>query len=550
MKGGTTRYSNITEKHFAYQTSGTDKYYMGSATGRTVGNTTVASSLSTFIPSENVECSNHFERFIKPCLISGGLKPEEIEAMQVSVHRSRCTTDSIFKALNAYVEFTKKKVKQADLNQNLYYMAKSHVSRMVPKKLQPISSEELMNNSSSYFSDVQTSAGYPYVYDKSHKKADVLLSDTFKKSYNTLKNSLSLNKPQETKMGFKYYRKFVGPCISYQKSAIIKPGKEEKVRLIWGYPLEMTTLEMQYAYPLIQAFKQQELDTNQCVTSYTLTAYSGKFEDLLGAYGHHYATVIDYSAFDTSVPAFLIHDVFSMLRKAYADDYINEWDAIEDYFINTPMLIPATNTLFVKQHGIPSGSTFTNLVGSLCNAVMMMYVQLSYREKPLHMRVMGDDNITIGGLKDLGKIAEKLKVFGATVNPNKCYFGKLDGAKFLGRTLTLKKGNFRGWIKDGISTLLSLAFPAHIDDDRRFFQRLYCLYLDNPVPAMWKMVLANYDAIIASLSEDFDSEQNRFVVHNVFSGDVGQAKKILVESQSKLLSPSMLHAPWGAACRG
>lgn len=531
---------NYTDRNFLYQTSGTGKYYMGSASGKEVGNTCIASRISTFVPSENVECSNHFEIFVKPYLISEGMKPEEIENMQVAVHRSRCCVDMIFKSLNAYVDYTKKGITVDGLNQDLYYMAKSWVKSFMPKHLDRIEPSELLANPTSYFSDIQTSAGYPYIYESHHKKVDVMNTDKFNQSFERLKSSLMLHKPQETKEGFKYYRKFVGPCVSYQKSAIIKPGKEDKVRLIWGYPLEMTTLEMQYANPLIKAFKEQEERSFHAITSYTLTAYSGEFERLLGAYGHHKATVIDYSAFDTSVPAFLIHDVFTMLRGCFSPEYCNEWDAIEDYFINTPMIIPATNTMFVKQHGIPSGSTFTNLVGSLCNAVMMMYTQLSMRERPIHMRVMGDDNITIGGVIDLGKISETLQLFGATVNPSKCYYGHLDGAKFLGRTLTLKKGNFRGWKKEGVSTLLSLAFPAHLDDDRRFFQRLYCLYLDNPVPTMWKLVMANYDKVVASLSEEFDSEQNRFVVHNVFAGDVSAAKKALEESKCQLLSPSKL----------
>lgn len=70
------------------------------------------------------------------------------------------------------------------------------------------------------------------------------------------------------------------------------------------------------------------------------------------------------------------------------------FDWIEDYFINTRIMLP-DGTVFRKKHGLPSGSYLTQLIGSICN---MLAVKTLLRIQSIvvsKIRVLGDDSHSI-----------------------------------------------------------------------------------------------------------------------------------------------------------
>jgi hypothetical protein len=111
--------------------------------------------------------------------------------------------------------------------------------------------------------------------------------------------------------------------------------------------------------------------------------------------------------------------------------------AISEYFINTPILLPDGN-IYVKKHGIPSGSFFTNILGSYMN---MTISQMVFDDLELdlssHSIFYGDDSYIItsnSSLIDLngdtlGLVSKRYSYYGLLLNPDKTKVG----IKFLSR---------------------------------------------------------------------------------------------------------------------
>jgi len=56
------------------------------------------------------------------------------------------------------------------------------------------------------------------------------------------------------------------------------------------------------------------------------------------------------------------------------------WDTLKNYFVHTPIRM-ANGECYKKRNGIASGSYFTQLVGSVANAILMNYVSIKLCNK-------------------------------------------------------------------------------------------------------------------------------------------------------------------------
>jgi hypothetical protein len=214
------------------------------------------------------------------------------------------------------------------------------------------------------------------------------------------------------------------PCIAYKRTQ-----EKEKTRLVWGYPLEMTMLEAQFARPLIDQFLIMRTPLAFGMKKNTLGA-------LLDNHVSHktYQYAIDYSKFDSSINSKLIHIAFSILATWFDQEDMDNrgWDQLVKYFITTPIVMPDGNLYTGKRHGVPSGSYFTQLIDSIVN-VMLIGAVSSEHGFNLHWRdlfVLGDDSI-FGCEKKLNleQMAQTFKRYGITMNAMK---SKTQTLEFLG----------------------------------------------------------------------------------------------------------------------
>jgi hypothetical protein len=84
----------------------------------------------------------------------------------------------------------------------------------------------------------------------------------------------------------------------------------------------------------------------------------------------------DWSKFDSTVPEVVIRYAFSIVASCYevGPDQKREVDRIMSYlyanFVNSLIMTPG-GFVYRKRKGIPSGSAFTSLIGSLCNWIVL-----------------------------------------------------------------------------------------------------------------------------------------------------------------------------------
>jgi hypothetical protein len=179
-------------------------------------------------------------------------------------------------------------------------------------------------------------------------------------------------------------------CQTFQR--LIACNKDrEKVRPVWGYPTAVVVEEGRFFYPWMEWLKARSDD--HCYGIGLETALGGMryLDDMTRQLHNVNNTVIaglDWSGFDTTVPAWLIRDAFSVLKLSFRFDQIRSsdgriwpvtakeserrWKKIVDYFINTTIRLP-NGERYKKTSGVPSGSMFTNVVDTICNAIITRY---------------------------------------------------------------------------------------------------------------------------------------------------------------------------------
>jgi hypothetical protein len=213
--------------------------------------------------------------------------------------------------------------------------------------------------------------------------------------------------------------------------------------------------------------------------------------------------------------------VFSIIKEFFDKKFHRELDWICYQFINSWIVLPG-GRVEQKHRGIPSGSNFTQVVGSMCNALVILtylasrakgasieekirYVEreLSFpscswlRPNDFTMFIMGDDNLLFHrseiNLTDLNKYVNR--VFGMVMHPD-----KVDDYRHSGKYPKYLK---RVWRPDGeyrnpLELAINVCHPerARKYDTYSAWHILYGLYLTYRL------------AFPASLSE-------RFLVHKM-----------------------------------
>jgi hypothetical protein len=214
---------------------------------------------------------------------------------------------------------------------------------------------------------------------------------------------------------------------------------KHKDRLVFACDGGTVTLEGLYSQPLIRH-----------VSRYWFSYSGGDNPDELrskirSSAHQRFWMSLDFSKFDQTIQGWLIDDAFSIIKEFYHPQHYRELDWIAYQFKHSRLI--SSRGVFQKHRGIPSGSSFTQLVGSMCNALMILtYIAsraprgCSYEERVRYveeeigftssgrrdygkfsMFVMGDDNLLFTRRKidanNLSKYVER--VFGVKISPEK-----------------------------------------------------------------------------------------------------------------------------------
>ena len=222
------------------------------------------------------------------------------------------------------------------------------------------------------------------------------------------------------------------PCVAYHR---IQHGENgPKTRLVWGYPQAMFLLEAKYAPRLIDKFLHRR---TPMVFGLKKSQVSARMQQIQNSWLRY---SLDFSGFDSSIAEEFIQFAFDVLRthfsfNSFEDDVV--WSIIERYFIHTPIMMPDTQ-VWVKHHGVPSGSYFTQMVDSIVNYMAVTYAWIRATGLAVQegrVLVLGDDSL-VGQSKfvPLDVLSEFMAELGLNLNTQKTeisYYGETD-PHFLG----------------------------------------------------------------------------------------------------------------------
>lgn len=201
-----------------------------------------------------------------------------------------------------------------------------------------------------------TSPGFPYSRFTDYKKRDIK-GPTVEYCQRVINH---------TKHGWKDFR--FPPCELASRLALCEVPKN-KPRAVWVYPICVSLFEAVFSVPLAAAMKGNPLFAWH--VNWLGGAGPFLFKETHDGIG---ATLgKDFSHLDRSLIDKAINWAFSVLRKNVMFTkpwHPRLWHAVKKYFINTHIL--AYGKHYRTEHGVPSGSGFTQLIDTLVTAYLMV----------------------------------------------------------------------------------------------------------------------------------------------------------------------------------
>lgn len=206
------------------------------------------------------------------------------------------------------------------------------------------------------------------------------------------------------------------PYVAYRR--IQHGASAPKGRLVWGSPLPTTILASAFAKPAYASLRAK-----RCF-AYGRGKYSqgAVVSELQARFKRVYT--LDFSGFDASVPAQVIDDAFGIL-KTHLDlsgEEKRTLDRLIHDFIHARIVL-SDCSMWQKHRGIPSGSPFTSLIGSIANLLILNYIWIRLTGRALdehQVMVLGDDSIiATNSNPSMQAIAQAAGELGMVVSPDK-----------------------------------------------------------------------------------------------------------------------------------
>lgn len=203
------------------------------------------------------------------------------------------------------------------------------------------------------------------------------------------------------------------PCMLYTRTQ-----ESGKTRNVWGFPISDTLNEMRYYIPLL--VHQRKLPyrcalhepnyINEKISQLILRCNSDKSMCLIS---------IDFSAYDASVKSELQDLSFEYIKSCFQDTERQSLDYIAHRFKTIPIWTP--DGIKEGEHGVPSGSTFTNEVDSIAQAT------IAVNKAGLNVddfQVQGDDGVYLIKESMRSELYKHFQSYGLSVNLDKSYCSK------------------------------------------------------------------------------------------------------------------------------
>jgi hypothetical protein len=147
---------------------------------------------------------------------------------------------------------------------------------------------------------------------------------------------------------------------------------------------------------------------------------------------------LDFKSFDSSLSSGLIRIVWNIIGRLFRfrdRQDIEAFEFCEYLFQNNPIIMP-DGRIWIVHSGLPSGSYFTQVVGSIANLVMLRLMQLHFLGFcPKETHVLGDDSIFAvpREFASIDQLSAFYSQYGLTINIEKSIItNKFPDVHFLG----------------------------------------------------------------------------------------------------------------------
>lgn len=202
------------------------------------------------------------------------------------------------------------------------------------------------------------------------------------------------------------------PCVLFTRTQ-----EGWKTRYVWGYPKANATFEMTVYKPLQAVQKKLKWRaalvgpdaTDEAITK--MINYAIEYDFTIMS--------VDFTAYDASVSTNEVFNAFEYIKSKFQKQTHEDINKMRDYFYTCPVLTP--DGIIRGKHGIPSGSVFTNEIGSIVQYQLYEDTGLVNME---HIQCQGDDGAILIPDELVDDLINVLPKYGKETNKSKCTIAK------------------------------------------------------------------------------------------------------------------------------
>nr|APG78305.1 RdRp [Hubei picobirna-like virus 2] len=246
------------------------------------------------------------------------------------------------------------------------------------------------------------------------------------------------------------------PCILFTRTQEIG-----KTRTVWGFPIADTLRELTVYVPLLSLQKTLPWRTALLGPDAVDASLSKFFSELLVDDSLTLVS-IDFSTFDATVKNRQQESAFNYIRNQFQKSHESVINDIANRFNTIGILTPSG--VMSGQHGVPSGSTFTNEVDSIVQHNVSSHSGASINRK----EIQGDDGSYLMKSSDVGLLFKSFLDNGLVVNIDKSYVSR-DFCVYLQRLYDVH------YYKDGF---VGGIYPIYRAINRLVYQERYSNFED------------------------------------------------------------------------
>lgn len=199
-----------------------------------------------------------------------------------------------------------------------------------------------------------------------------------------------------------------------------------KARVIYMFPCIIKICEAIFFYPMYDFMRTA---APFYASGYTGAQLKKKFKATFSGQSkkkNFRLTSTDFSSYDLTISPKLIILAFAIIRQCFKLSRLEIilFEFIVRYFCSSIIMSNVKGfkpDTYLKVRGIPSGSTFTNLIGTIVHAIMYEYINPNKLDTCF---ICSDDNIFLSTDLDLDRYSKIMTSFGMTLKIDNFYTDK------------------------------------------------------------------------------------------------------------------------------